>query len=446
MSNAGKKTRRPRGTGHIYDRGGVLYLQYYDPVLGKYGKKSTGIRSSEPRARTRADQFAREFMASLSERPVAGGIDPDRTTLGQLAALRLQDMRSKNRSERGIRRVEELQNSLLEFFGRRTLKGRAEKVAREKLIAVGADQHAAGIGTGLLFELVEWTRSEKNNKGEGLSDYTVKHRLDALRRMLILGYEHEPRLVRDYPRGFPDIRIPRKFEEWYEPHEVDLLLGELPEETARFMEHMYLTAWRPDEIRFLKRGNVDLEAGTIRIEKSKNRPEGIVLDVSAYGKLMDLLRRQAAATEAFIRRTGIIPVNFYHYEHDRGRTVPGSRIGSYRSAWDGAHERLGMKRRQPYAVKNSALLEMQRAGLDIEERMSISLHKSAKSLEFYEVEAGRVATRGRAQGKLTEHHAAPRKVESIKKKNPHDNPQNAGTTRHRAATAGAGRPKNKGAK
>jgi integrase len=96
----------------------------------------------------------------------------------------------------------------------------------------------------------------------------------------------------------------------------------------------YLTGWRVrSELCPLTWDRVDLNSGTMRIERSKN-DTARVFPINADPELAEVFRRQREYTDEVQRRTGQIIQLVFHKE--------GRPIGSYHKAWHSACRRAAV--------------------------------------------------------------------------------------------------------
>jgi integrase len=132
----------------------------------------------------------------------------------------------------------------------------------------------------------------------------------------------------------PTLRLNNRREGFFEEADFQAVLAELPAHLKPLMTAGYLTGWRTrDELAPMTWAQVDLEAGAIRIEQSKNN-EGRVFPIKADPELAAIFQKQRAYTDEVQKRTGqIIPLVF----HNEGRPIV-----NYYKAWHAACRRAAV--------------------------------------------------------------------------------------------------------
>jgi integrase len=165
------------------------------------------------------------------------------------------------------------------------------------------------------------------------------------------------------------------------------VLAELPDYLKPLMTCGYLTGWRVrSELCPLTWDRVDLKAGSMRIERSKN-DSARVFPINADPELAEVLRRQREYTDDVQRRTGqIIPLVF----HREGRP-----IGSYHKAWHSAWRRPVQRDgkvvvvrphlvgRIPYDFRRSACRRLIQNGIPEQIAMRLTGWRSRAMLDRY---------------------------------------------------------------
>lgn len=164
---------------------------------------------------------------------------------------------------------------------------------------------------------------------------------------------------------------------FFERHELDAILAELPELVRPLALFMYWTGWRRNEV--LSRGwpHVDLKAGVIRLEPGETKNgKGRDFPFALVPELKAVIERQRAYTDAVERRTGqIVPVVF----HREGRPIK-----SFRSAWRAASRRSGITR-IPHDFRRTAVRNLVRAGVSQKVAMELTGHLTPSVFDRYNI-------------------------------------------------------------
>ena len=149
------------------------------------------------------------------------------------------------------------------------------------------------------------------------------------------------------------------------------------------MSFAHLTGWRvPSEILTLRWAQVDLDAGTVRLEPgtTKNR-EGRTFPTHALPELHALLVTQRERTSETERRLGTIIPWVFHRE--------GKPIRDFRSAWQAACKRAAVVWRIPHDFRRTAVRNLERAGVPRSVAMKLVGHKTESIYRRYAIVAER---------------------------------------------------------
>lgn len=307
--------RRRKSNGWIFKRpdGTSWYVGYY--VDGRKVREAAGPRKSDAAA------LLEKRMREVDD----GRWHPPGQELGfgDLIELVRADYRANNR--KSLDRVEQCAAHLARAFGR----------------AKASDITAARLAAYL-----------NNRLDDGAQPSTVRNELNVLKRGMNLAVRAG--LLASRP-VFPQITPTNVRTGFFEPHELDALLRELPEPVRPVVRFMFLTGWRRGEVLSRQWRHVDFLAGVVRLEpgETKNR-KGRTFPFAALPELEAVLNEQRAYTDAVERRTGqIVPWVF----HREGRPVK-----SFRTAWRGACKRLRLDR-IPHDFRRTAVRNLERAGV-----------------------------------------------------------------------------------
>jgi integrase len=175
----------------------------------------------------------------------------------------------------------------------------------------------------------ERRRKEPYAKGKLSSKETINRELALLVRLLRLAYENE-KLLR--------LPVIRKLEEaaprsgFFEREQFDAVRQHLPEDRRVAVTIAHTFGWRmQSEAMTLELRQVDLEAGTIRLDPSQTKnDEGRIVYLTP--ELKSLLTAQVARVMALMReRSAVIPYLFPHLS-GRHQGKPDSRLSAGRTA------------------------------------------------------------------------------------------------------------------
>jgi integrase len=228
--------------------------------------------------------------------------DADEVTFEDLARMIEEDYALQGR--RSLKRLQLSLRHLREHFG----DDRAVRIAADRLTAYANARRA-----------------------EGAALASVSAELAALRRAFNLAVRAGRLQTRPM---FPTLRLNNRRQGFFEENDFRAVLAQLPQHLAPLMTVGFLTGWRVrDELCPLTWDRVDLQAGTMRLERSKNDTPR-VFPMNADPELAVIFRKQREYTDEVQKRTGqIIPLVF----HNEGRPIV-----NYYKAWHGACQRAAV--------------------------------------------------------------------------------------------------------
>jgi integrase len=209
----------------------------------------------------------------------------------------------------------------------------------------------------------------------GFSNASVNRELSTLKRAFhlavkakLLSADHVPAI--DLLKEAP----PRSG--FFEADQFEAVLRYLRPETVPIVKFANETGWRLREIITLEWRQVDLRAGSVRLDPgtTKNR-DGRLAYVSPA--LLECLRAQHVATKELEREKGvIIPWVF----HRRGR-----RILRFLASWQTACRKAGVPGMLFHDLRRTAIRNMVRAGVPERVAMMVSGHKTRSVFERYNI-------------------------------------------------------------
>jgi integrase len=208
---------------------------------------------------------------------------------------------------------------------------------------------------------------------EGAKPATVKNELAALRRAFNLAVRAD-RLPQRPP--FPIIDARNRRTGFFEESEFRAVLAHLPADVAAVAEFLYWSGWRKGETLALEWRHVDLKAGIIRIEDTKNG-EPRTLPFKVLPELSALIERQRERTSAVEQARGAIVRHVFHRD--------GKPVRSFRRAWLTACEEAGLPNRLPHDFRRTAARNLSRAGVPEQTIMALCGWKTRSVFDRYRI-------------------------------------------------------------
>lgn len=168
---------------------------------------------------------------------------------------------------------------------------------------------------------------------------------------------------------------------FFEEHQFLSVRKHLPEDLQVAVTIMWLYGWRRSEVMSLHLSQIDLEAGTLRLEPdtTKNH-EGRVVYMTP--ELKTLVSAQIARVKFLSRKLGrILPQLFVHLHG----CYTGQPVQDFRKAWSHTCERVGLVGMLRHDFRRSAMRNMERAGVPRSVAMKISGHKTESIYRRYAI-------------------------------------------------------------
>jgi integrase len=330
-------TETRRGLGGVYQRGGTWWIRY-----SHRGPKRR--ESSNSTSRTDAVRLLKKRLGEMGQGKLPGR-DAERVTLADLCRILVDDYGLK-----GNRTTVRAQQSLAhvrQHFGE---NARALDVTADALVSYAMDRQKAGAAPA-----------------------TVKNELAALRRAFNLAV----RAGRIPQRpAFPILDAHNRRKGFFEESDFRAVLAHLPQEVAAVAEFLYWTGWRKGEALDLEWRHIDLRAGIIRIDDSKNgeprtMPFRVLPDLAA---LIDLQRERTSAVE---QARGVIVRHVFHRD--------GKPVRSFRRAWLTACKTAGLPNRIPHDFRRTAARNLSRAGVPEQVIMALCGWKTRSVFDRYRI-------------------------------------------------------------
>jgi integrase len=226
------------------------------------------------------------------------------------------------------------------------------------------------------------TAYTKHRHAQGVTHSTIRRELGTLGRLLRLAYKNE-KLVRLPVIDKPDEGPARAG--FFEVPQYEAVRRHLRPDLQVATAIAYTFGWRKDEMLGLERRQVDLAAGTVRLDPgSTKNDDGRVVYLTP--EVARLLGEQLARVDAVQKTLGrIIPYVFPHLEGPH----LGTRIRDFRKAWKTACRKAGVAGHIPHDFRRTAVRNMERAGVPRSVAMKLTGHKTESVYRRYAIVSDR---------------------------------------------------------
>jgi len=362
--------------GQLYQRGRIYWCKYY--VDGRPVRESTGYER---------ETDARRFLRTREGAVAAGAPIPprlDRILYDELA----DDLVAFYRTT-GRRRLEEVEDRLV--YLKAFFRGR----------------RAVSIGPALVTAYVVARKAQPTRFKTPPANRTLNLELGLLKRMLRLAYKHG-KLLRVPPIEMLQDAPPR--DGFFEEHQYQAVRRRLPEDLQVAIAIMQTYGWRKSEVITLERRQLDLKAGTLRLEPgtTKNR-EGRLVYLTP--QLVAQLGAQVDRIKGLERKIGrIVPALFPRMT---GRRAGEPRKG-FRKRWATACKAAGVPGRLLHDFRRTAVRNLERRGVARSVAMKLTGHKTESVYRRYAIvsdsdlreAALRLAAPDASQGHISGHSGA----------------------------------------
>ena len=318
--------------GWLYKRGTIWWVKYY--INGRPVREST---------RAEKDSEAKRF---LQERE-------GRVATGQPILPRVDRVR-----------VEELLDDLKAHYqttGRRNLKEAENRLVPLRSFFRG--RRAVAVQGAILTDYIQ------RRQAATVANGTINRELAMLGTAFKLGEEHNKVLRR------PIIHLlkePPPRAGFFEEPQFHAVRRGLPEDLQVAVTIMYTYGWRLKEVMTLMLSQVDLEAGTLRLEPgtTKNK-DGRVVCLTP--EIAMLLAAQISRVKLLSRKLGrVLPYLFTHL----AGCYTGTPRGNFPIAWKAACEKAGLPGFLKHDFRRTAVRNLERAGIPRAIAMKITGHKT----------------------------------------------------------------------
>lgn len=338
-----------RGRGGVFrakyiDRRGKLRksstwtIQYLVPGEKKSRREATGLTNKKE-----AEALLSDRLSKLSQGLPVGAVVED-TTFADLSQMIRDDYRinehdSQDRLKRSLAHLERIFGASL-----------ASTITSDRVSAYA-----------------------RTRKDEGAANATINRELAALKRAFHLA-AIAGRVARvPHVAMLKESNVRKGF---LEPHEFEAIARRLPEDVRPLAETLYITAWRPGEVRSRQWKDLDFESGFLRMEPGETKnDEGKMFPLTP--QLRKILERQRERTTALEQAQGrIIPWIFHRN---------GKRIRDFRGTWAIACKDAGVPGRLIYDMKRSAARNFVRAGVSVVASMKMAGWKTDAIFRRYAI-------------------------------------------------------------
>lgn len=323
-----------RGSGIVYLKRGWCYIKYY--VEGKPIYEATGTKN-----KVEARRLLQVRLGQLAEGRFLGPA-AERVTLNELIEGLLNDYITNGKRSLKWVRIKVTKHVLPYFTGRR-----AHEVTTSDIQSYTKERQEAGA-----------------------SNAEINRELALLKRAYNLALRAEQLVKKPYIPLLQERNIRQGF---FELREFEAVLATLPSYLRPPMTFAYYTGWRmASEILKLTWNQVDLEAGTVRLEAHTTKNDE-ARPIYLPQILLDVLEQQWQEHLTFYPDC---PLVF----HNRGK-----RIVNYRPAWLRSCQEAGIYGKIPHDFRRTAVRNLVRAGVPERVAMTMTGHKTRSVFERYNI-------------------------------------------------------------
>jgi len=229
---------------------------------------------------------------------------------------------------------------------------------------------------------------DKARRDAGAKRETINSELRVLRRLFMIAVERK-RYRGDVPLiTIPDAKNARTG--FFERAQYDALQQQLSHWLRGPVTLAYFTGWRfASEVCSLRWSEVDLTAGVLRLDNSKNG-EGRVFPFTPIAELDDALHA-ADVQRQRLQRDGVIVSHVFHRNGEplvlppRGSSRTGETTKWVRTDWAESCKRAGVVGRIPHDMRRTAVRDLMRAGVPLKTAMKLTGHKSMSVFLRYQI-------------------------------------------------------------
>ncbi len=226
----------------------------------------------------------------------------------------------------------------------------------------------------------DMTRYALQRQGEGVSSATINKETATLSRMLRLAYENGKLLRLPVIRKLKE-NAPRQG--FFEKDQFEAVRRHLRPDLQLAVTLAHILGWRmKSEILSLERRQLDLEAGTLRLDPGSTKNDDGRL-VYLTPELKTLLGAQVERVRALERKSGrIVPSLFPRFATGRRQ---GQRIQDFRKAWENACEKAGVPGMLRHDLRRTAVRNLVNVGVPERVAMEVTGHKTRAVFDRYHI-------------------------------------------------------------
>ena len=283
------RRRRPKGTGSIFRRGRIWFIQYFWEA-GQRRRESSYSEDRE-KAKQLLDKRLGEIATGQYRSTAA-----EQATVGDLIDLVVEDCKFRK----------------LRFAAVVEWRAKAHLESLRKLPAIK-------------FVATEVKRYVTARRAEGAEDSTINRELAIIRRGFTLAKQSEPPLVHRVPY-IPKLEEDNVRQGFLEPEQYEKVLESLPQRLKALFVCAYHVGTRKGELRKIQWPQVDLDAGLIHLTARQTKGKA-ARSLPIYGEMEWWLRKQWES------RAPECPWVFHH------RGMP---VGAQLTGWREACQRAGL--------------------------------------------------------------------------------------------------------
>jgi integrase len=320
-----------RGTGTIYRRGNIWWMQYY--VRGRLVQESTGFTEKAD-----AENLLKQRVGDAA---AGRHVGPERATIGDLCTLVVENNRL--RSLRDARHV--------------------EWRYKANVAPILGHLPASRFGQAQVRQYVT------SRRAAGASNASINRELAIVRRGFKLGAQEDPPLVHSQP-VIPFLEENNVRQGFLEQADYESLLEELPANLKALFVCGYHTGARKNELRGLRWDQVDFDGSVIRLLASQTKPKK-ARTLPIYGDMRRWLEQQ---------RVSCPPSCVWVFHGARRRPVD-----NHLNGWSEACQRAGLPNLLFHDLRRSAVRNMKRAGIQDKVAMDISGHRTRSVFDRYNI-------------------------------------------------------------
>jgi integrase len=153
----------------------------------------------------------------------------------------------------------------------------------------------------------------------------------------------------------------------------------LPEVLKPVVTFAYLTGWRvPSEVLTLQWRQVDLQAGTVRLEPGTTKnSDGRLFPFDVLPELRAVIEQQDASRRVLAQEGILCPWVFHR--------ANGKRIHRFTKTWKRACEAAGVPGRIPHDFRRTAVRNLVRSGVPEKTAMLLTGHKTRSVFDRYDI-------------------------------------------------------------